>query len=72
MEEDRLQTNLGASTEPELVAEPPNVTKAPKRRFVGRRSAAEKTDKQDEPSNGSIEESGAIQGIQRDFNNSRS
>ena len=64
MEDDRLETNVGASTEQELTAEPPNVVKAPKRRFVGRKSAGDKADQQNGSRSGSIEDSGAIQGRQ--------
>ncbi|KAF1991703.1 diphthamide biosynthesis protein 1 [Aulographum hederae CBS 113979] len=58
MEEDRLATNLGPDDD-SLNAETPAPAKTPKRRFVGRRAAAENATQQ--PSNGSIEESGAVQ-----------
>lgn len=59
MEQDRLETNLGPAQE--VAQETPVVAKVPKKRFVGRRTA-EKAEK-DGAVAGSIEDSGAIQGM---------
>ena len=65
MEDDRLETNLGIRPEPDFAAEIPDVVKTPKRRFVGRKHATVKGDEQNASANGSIEDSGAIQGDER-------
>ena len=57
MEEDRLETNLGTSTE--LAQDAPPVARTPRRRFVGSRAVA-KTNGQHQMN--SIEDAGAIQG----------
>ena len=61
MEEDRAQANLGGGFEADLDVSLVEKPKQPKRRFVGRRNA-EKAEKQPNV-NGSIEDSGAVQGI---------
>lgn len=61
MEDDRLQTNLGAEVSPDLISEPAPALRQPKKRFIGRRQAAENASKSS--ANGvNVEESGAIQG----------
>jgi hypothetical protein len=61
MEEDRLATNLGPTADQNVIPEPDPTLKKPKRRFVGRRTA-DATARNTTP-NPSIEESGAIQGV---------
>jgi hypothetical protein len=60
MEEDRAQVDLGVAVDIEERLKEPTIPRQPKKRFVGRRQAAEAASK-----NGptSIEESGAIQGF---------
>ncbi|KAI4122560.1 MAG: hypothetical protein LQ347_006463 [Umbilicaria vellea] len=60
MEEDRAQTNIAEAINVELEASPVEVTKQPKKRFIGRRAAAERAGKHGDP-NSTIEDSGAIQ-----------
>ncbi|MBE7180459.1 MAG: hypothetical protein INR71_04470 [Terriglobus roseus] len=60
MEEDREETNL-TSGPGQLVEEEETRPKQPKRRFVGRR-AAEQQKHASKDKDGSIEDSGAIQG----------
>ncbi|KAF2116700.1 putative diphthamide synthesis protein-domain-containing protein [Lophiotrema nucula] len=60
MEEDRAATNLGPSTEDGLSEEPAVVTKQPKRRFVGRKTAEKVAASPADP-NANIEDSSAIQ-----------
>lgn len=62
MEDDRAATNLGPSAEDGMPEEPIPVPKQPRRRFVGRKAAAEATTKPTDP-NATIEDSGAIQGV---------
>jgi len=64
MEEDRIATNLGPDLPSELNGEQSPVPKQPKKRFVGRRTAAEAAGSKATP-NESIEDSGAIQGKNR-------
>ncbi|KAF2843009.1 Diphthamide biosynthesis protein 1 [Patellaria atrata CBS 101060] len=59
MEEDRLPTNLGFDIPTDIDGDATTVPKIPKKRFVGRRAAAEKSSQNDP--NVNIEESGAIQ-----------
>lgn len=60
MEQDRAETNLGLSVDPETAVPVGEKPKQPKKRFVGRRSAeAGKAN----VVNGAIEDSSAIQGI---------
>lgn len=58
MEQDRQQADLST---PELDGEAIAVSKQPKKRFIGRRAAAEKAAAKGD-TNGGIEDSGAIQG----------
>lgn len=58
MEQDRQQADIST---PELDGEAIAVTKQPKKRFIGRRAAAEKAAAKGD-TNGGIEDSGAIQG----------
>lgn len=61
MEDDRSQTNLGADISSDLKSEPAAATRQPKKRFIGRRQAAENASKT--TANGvNVEDSGAIQG----------
>jgi hypothetical protein len=62
MEEDRLATNLGPDFDEGMVEEPAPVSKQPKRRFVGRKTA-EKSSEQPADPNANIEDSSAIQGV---------
>jgi 2-(3-amino-3-carboxypropyl)histidine synthase len=61
MEEDRALVDLGIAADIEQSQPVPNALKQPKRRFVGRRAAAEAS----KAARGSVslEDSGAIQGI---------
>lgn len=64
MEEDRAIADLGPdlpATE-EIHGDAETVQKAPKRRFIGRKAADAKAAAKAEATNGSIEESGAVQG----------
>ena len=63
METDRAQTDLGEAANAELSASKSDPVKQPKKRFIGRKAAAEKAEKNG-GSNGTIEDSGAIQGLQ--------
>ena len=58
MEQDRQQADIST---PELDGETIAATKQPKKRFIGRRAAAEKAAAKGD-TNGGIEDSGAIQG----------
>lgn len=58
MDQDRRQADLST---PELDGEAAAVSRQPKKRFIGRRAAAEKAAAKGE-ANGGIEDSGAIQG----------
>lgn len=62
MEEDRAATNLGKAEDTEASAEHEAVPRVPKKRFIGRRAAAEKTGTAGEP-HVTAEDSSAIQGI---------
>lgn len=61
MEEDRIATNLGPDTNGDVQSEVLVPTKQPRRRFVGRRTADQAA--KSNGANGSIEDSGAIQGV---------
>ena len=63
METDRAQTDLGEAVDAEVSASRSDPLKQPKKRFIGRKTAAEKAGKNGGP-NGTIEDSGAIQGLQ--------
>jgi 2-(3-amino-3-carboxypropyl)histidine synthase len=65
MEEDRLATNLGPNLDDQLESEVPAAARQPKRRFIGRRAADQAT--QNKTGDGSIEDSGAIQGVKGSF-----
>ncbi|TIA21890.1 diphthamide biosynthesis protein 1 [Aureobasidium pullulans] len=58
MEQDRRQADLST---PELDGEAIAVSKQPKKRFIGRRAAAEKAAAKGETNGGGIEDSGAVQ-----------
>ena len=60
MEEDRLETNLGQSSE--ASQEAPTEAKLSKRRFVGRKVAAERAGQQDEGTTESLGGKGAVAG----------
>ena len=60
MEDDRVQVDLGLAAEIEEREIQENALKQPKKRFVGRRAAAEAA--KSSPGTASIEDSGAIQG----------
>lgn len=60
MEDDRVLVDLGVAAEIEEKEVRENVMKQPKKRFVGRRAAAEAA--KSSPGAASIEESGTIQG----------
>ncbi len=63
MEADRVEVDLGIAADIELAAEDtPPVPRQPKKRFVGRRQAAENAAKGSDES-AAIEDSSAIQGI---------
>lgn len=59
MEDDRAQTDLGIAADIEEAQAPEPVQRQPKKRFVGRRKAAEGARNGGAPS---VEDSGAIQG----------
>ncbi|KAK0626218.1 putative diphthamide synthesis protein-domain-containing protein [Immersiella caudata] len=62
MEDDRVQVDLGIAAELEEIHIAQNAAKQPKKRFVGRRAAAEAAAKSSPgQSNASIEDAGAIQ-----------
>lgn len=64
MEEDRAIADLGPDISADLNGEDEPVQKTPKRRFIGRRAADAKAaaKAQDQETNRTIEDSGAIQG----------
>ena len=64
MEADRAQADLGEAVDAELSAENLQKQKVPRKRFIGRKEAAARTEKKGN-TNGTIEDSGAIQGVQR-------
>ena len=64
MEEDRAQADLGEAVDAELGVEKQEKQKQPRKRFIGRKEAAERAEKRGD-TNGTIEDSGAIQGVQR-------
>lgn len=64
MEDDRAQADLGEAIDAELGAEKQEKQKYPRKRFIGRKEAAERAEKRGD-ANGTIEDSGAIQGAQR-------
>lgn len=62
MEDDRAAMNLGQTADAELSTEHEVVSRLPKKRFTGRRAAAEKAGTTSEPSV-AVEDSGTIQRI---------
>ena len=62
MEEDRAQVDLGEAVDIELMAEKEEKQRLPKKRFIGRKEAAERAEKRT-GANGTSEDRGAIQGI---------
>lgn len=61
MEEDRAQTDLGIAADMEESQSSPPVQKQPKKRFIGRRAAANAV-RNNGANNLPLEESGAVQG----------
>ncbi len=61
MEEDRAQVDIGAAVEAELSADQYEQPRQPKKRFIGRKAAAARAGAQAD-ANGSVADSGAIQG----------
>lgn len=61
MEDDRAHANLSDAISVELEAPAAETTKQPKKRFIGRRAAAERAAKNADQ-NSTIEDSGSIQG----------
>lgn len=62
MEDDRAQVDLGIAADLEEAQAPEPVARQPKKRFVGRRTAAEAAASKNEKGSGTIEDAGAIQG----------
>lgn len=62
MEGDREQVDVGDAINVELAAEKQEQPKQPKRRFIGRKTAAANAQKKAE-ANGHVEDGTAIQGI---------
>lgn len=62
MEDDRAQVDLGIAAELEEARAAEPVARQPKKRFVGRRTAAQAAASKNENGSGSIEGAGAIQG----------
>jgi len=58
----RAQTDLGEDVDAELDADKQEKSKHPRKRFIGRKTAAERAERNG-GSNGTIEDSGAIQGL---------
>ena len=64
MEEDRAQADLGEAVDAEIGSEKREKQKQPRKRFIGRKEAAERGEKSGD-TNGTIEDSGNIQSTQR-------
>lgn len=64
MEEDRARADLGEAFDAEINAESHQKLKEPRKRFIGRKEAAERAEKRG-TTNGTIEDSGAIQSMPR-------
>ena len=64
MEHDRAQADVGKAVDAELVAENEQKQKQPRKRFIGRKEAAERAERRADI-NGTIEETGAIQSSSR-------
>jgi 2-(3-amino-3-carboxypropyl)histidine synthase len=60
MEDDRAEVDLGVAVDVEDRLEEASAQRQPKRRFVGRRQAAEAASRNG--ANSSVEDSGAVQG----------
>ena len=67
MEEDRAQADLGEAIDADMNAENREKQKQPRKRFIGRKEAAERGEKRGD-TNGTIEDSGNIQSTQRALN----
>ena len=67
MEKDRAQADLGEAVDAEISAEKREKQKQPRKRFIGRKEAAERGEKRGD-TNGTIEDSGNIQSTQRGLN----
>lgn len=70
MEEDRAIADLGPEIPADLTGEDESAKKTPKRRFIGRRAADAKAAAKGEAQgkeNGTIEDSGAVQGADYSF-----
>lgn len=65
MEEDRAQVDLGVAADIEQLQNAQAVPKQPKKRFVGRRAAAETAAGRNGSGSTNIEDSGSIQGKSR-------
>lgn len=63
MEEDRAQVDLGGAVDAELGLENQEKQKQPRKRFIGRKEAAERAEKRSD-TDVTIEDTGAIQGMQ--------
>ena len=61
MESDRAQVDIGEAVDVEAIAEEKQQVRQPKRRFIGRKEAAERAQRSEVP-NKSIEDSSAVQG----------
>ena len=72
MESDRAKVDLGPDelSENYKPADVPDIPKQPKKRFVGKRAAAERAER-DGKGSASIEDNGAIQGTQTKFSDRR-
>lgn len=62
MEHDRAQVDLGIAADIEQEQTPAPTPRQPKKRFVGRRTAAQTAASKNGTGSGSIEDAGAIQG----------
>lgn len=62
MEDDRAQVDLGIAADIEQQQTPEPVVRQPKKRFVGRRTAAQAAALKTGEGSASIEDAGAIQG----------
>ena len=61
MEYDRAQVDLGEAVDAEVAAEEKQQVRQPKKRFIGRKEAAERAERGGE-TNTTIEDSGVVQG----------
>lgn len=65
MESDRAKVDVAQTMDAEVAAEKPQQARQPKRRFVGRKEAAELAERHGKASQ-TIEDSGALQGMAED------